>query len=145
MININRVGRNDLPELAVLFRELTGNEQNVLKLEENFIRIEQNDDYIILGAYIDGELAGSLMGIICLDFVDECSPFMLIENVIVSEKFRGQGIGRELMAKIESIAVERGCSYIIFVSGSKRKEAHKFYESIGYDPGEAKGFKKILK
>ncbi len=145
MINIDRIRRSDLPELAVLFRELTGNEQNTVNLEKNFVHIEQNDDYIILGAYAGGELTGSLMGIICLDFVDECRPFMLIENVIVSEKFRGQGIGRELMANIEGIAVERDCSYIIFVSGSKRIEAHKFYESIGYNPGEAKGFKKILK
>lgn len=145
MININRISHGDLPELAVLFRELTGNEQNTENLEKNFVRIEQNDDYIILGAYVNGKLAGSLMGIVCLDFVDECCPFMLIENVIVSDKFRGQGIGRELMAKIESIAEERDCCYIIFVSGSKRTEAHKFYESIGYDPGEAKGFKKKLK
>ncbi|PKL15625.1 MAG: N-acetyltransferase [Spirochaetae bacterium HGW-Spirochaetae-5] len=145
MININRIRRSDLPELAVLFSELTGNERSRVNLEKNYVHVEQNDDYIILGASVDGKLAGSLMGIICLDFVDECRPFMLIENVIVSEKFRGQGIGRLLMKNIEDLAIERDCSYIIFVSGSKREGAHRFYESIGYDPGEAKGFKKILK
>ncbi|HEX9059738.1 MAG TPA: hypothetical protein VF941_06140 [Clostridia bacterium] len=43
---------------------------------------------------------------------------------------------------MEDMALKNNCSYIIFVSGSKRKDAHKFYASLGYDLDEVQGFKK---
>ncbi|HEC62708.1 MAG TPA: hypothetical protein ENI27_10730 [bacterium] len=36
------------------------------------------------------------------------------------------------MLKLENIATERNCSYIIFVTESDRVEAHRFYQSLGY-------------
>ena len=144
MLKIDKISRSDLPELATLFKELSGNEQFIDKMEKSFSFIEKNENYTVLAARINDRLAGSIMGIICHDLVDHCRPFMLIENVIVAEKFRGQGVGKELMRSIEKICVDRNCYYTIFVSGAKRKEAHKFYESIGYSPDAAKGFKKFF-
>jgi len=144
MLKIDRISRNDLPELAELFKELTGNEQFIQRMEKNYFLIENNNDYIILGAKIDNRLAGSLMGIVCLDFADECRPFMLIENVVVLKQFQGQGIGKELMRCIENICIERNCSYNLFVSGSHRKDAHEFYKSIGYELNVVQGFKKFF-
>ena len=133
-----------LPQLALLFEELSGNQTNIAKMAENFEWMQLNDDYILLGAFLDQKLVGSLMGIICRDLVGECKPFMVIENVIVSGEFRGRGIGKELMLAIEKIGIERGCYYVIFVSGAKRIEAHRFYESLGYRLDEVQGFKKYL-
>jgi GNAT superfamily N-acetyltransferase len=82
------------------------------------------------------------MGIFCLDLVGECKPFMVIENVIVSKRVRRQGIGKKLMHKIEEIAKERGCSYTIFVSGEERKEAHLFYEKLGFKEENVVGYRK---
>lgn len=144
MLKIDLITRKDLPELAVLFKELSGNDQYLDKMETSFSLMEKNENYIILAARTSDRLADSLMGIICHDLVDDCRPFMLIENVIVSENFRGKGIGRELMRTIEKICVERNCYYTIFVSGAQRKEAHKFYESVGYRLDAAQGFKKFF-
>ncbi len=144
MLSINKISKNDLSELADLFKELTGNEQNVEKMEKNFLLMESSENYIVLGAKINGKLAGSVMGIVCLDIVDDCRPFMLIENVIVSEKYRRQGVGKALMLNIENTSVSKNCYYTMFVSGSQRKEAHKFYESIGYGNDIVRGFKKYF-
>jgi len=144
MLKIDKISVYDLPELAVLFKELSGNDQFIEKMEKSFSFIEKNENYILLGARINDRLAGSLMGIVCYDLVDDCRPFMLIENVVVSENFRGKGIGRELMRAIENICVDRNCYYTIFVSGAQRKEAHKFYESIGYRLDAVQGFKKFF-
>jgi len=75
----------------------------------------------------------------------DCKPFMFIESVIVSTKYRGKGIGRKLIEEIELQAKRRDCYLIQFVSSGYRKEAHKFYEAVGYKLGFVEGFRKILK
>lgn len=144
MITIKQISGEMLPDLALLFQELSGNSTNISKMAENFEWMQQNPEYILLGAFSDQALVGSLMGIICRDLVGECKPFMVIENVIVSGECRGRGIGKELMLTIEKMARERECYYIFFVSGAKRKEAHRFYESLGYRLDEVQGFKKFI-
>ncbi|WP_052410282.1 GNAT family N-acetyltransferase [Paenibacillus durus] len=142
MISIRKIGKEDLPELNGLYEELTGHKSNEAKLVSVFESHEDNDNYILLGAFQDDILAGSLMGIICQDFVGECKSFMVIENVVVASRFRRQGVGRVLMQEIERAARERDCTYIIFVSGGQRTEAHKFYEELGYREENVMGFRK---
>ncbi len=144
MVEIIVIKCNDLPDLSLLFEELSGKKSDIDKMVNNFKWMEKNEDYFVLGAKYNGKLVGSLMGIICHDLVGECRPFMVIENVIVSNKLRGQGIGKELMFEIEKIAKEKNCYYTMFVSGFQRKDAHKFYESLGYKVNEVQGFKKYL-
>ena len=144
MLEIERISERDLPELAALFRELSGREQSLEKMKISFSNMEKNEEYIVLGAKIGGRLAGSVMGIVCHDLVDDCRPFMVIENVIVAEEFRRAGVGRALMKCIEDICIERDCCYSMLVSGSQRTDAHRFYESIGYGHDVVRGFKKFF-
>ncbi|HOV70464.1 MAG TPA: GNAT family N-acetyltransferase, partial [Clostridia bacterium] len=59
------------------------------------------------------------MGIVC---VGSCRPFMVLENVIVSQPYRRTGIGRKLMEYIEKYARSVNCNYyIMFVSRANRK------------------------
>lgn len=144
MIEISKINKEDLSDLSGLFEELSGKQTDYQKMTKSFEWIDNNEDYIILGAKNQAKLVGSLMGIICHDIVGECKPFMVIENVIVAGNYRGQGIGRKLMSEIERVAKERDCYYIMFVSGAQRKEAHQFYEALGYRLNEVQGFKKYL-
>ncbi|WP_246072902.1 GNAT family N-acetyltransferase [Paenibacillus dokdonensis] len=143
-MTVKPITEDDLLALSHLYEELMGIPTNEERMKEVFKSAEASGNYHILGAFHEGELAGSLMGIICLDFVGTCRPFMVIENVIVSDRIRRQGIGKKLMAEIEQIARDKGCAYIIFVSGEKRKEAHIFYEKLGYRDEQAEGFRKHL-
>ncbi len=144
MITVEVVKDEDLEELAVLCEELAGSKTNYEKMVENFRWMQTNPDYILLGAKYNGELVGTIMGIICRDMVGECRPFMVIENVIVKSSMRGKKIGQTLMYKLEDIAREQNCYYTMFVSLMHREEAHKFYESIGYPLDVVQGFKKYL-
>ena len=134
----------DLEGLALLLEELMGEPTDRFPMNDRFARMKAAGNYHILVAEHEGELLGTVMGIICLDIAAACRPFMLIENVVVAERARGRGIGKKLMASVEQLAVEENCAYIIFVSGAKRTGAHAFYASIGYGPEIAKGFKKYL-
>lgn len=55
-----------------------------------------------------------------------------VDELIVDENFRGRGIGKKLISRIEEIAISKQCKQIELDSAFHRKEAHHFYESIGY-------------
>ena len=63
-----------------------------------------------------------------------------IENVITDEKYRRKGIGKKLMKMAVEYARENNCYKIVLISGMKRKEAHLFYESCGFDGNSKRGF-----
>jgi ribosomal protein S18 acetylase RimI-like enzyme len=144
MITIKPIGRDDLNDLATLLAELSGKLANMELMLKNLEWMEKNGDYYVLGAKLDQRLAGSIMGIVCRDLVGECKPFLVVENVIVSSQFRNQGIGKRLMLEMEKIGRKRDCHYIMFVSGAQRRDAHQFYESLGYKLNVVQGFKKYL-
>ncbi|SYX82992.1 GNAT family N-acetyltransferase [Paenibacillus alvei] len=144
MITIRSIKENELLALSQLYQELMGLQTNQSKLEQVYRTIQHNEQYIILGAFDEEQLVGSLMGIICHDLVGDCKPFMVIENVIVSPVVRRQGVGKKLMQEIENMARQRDCYYIIFVSGEQRKEAHQFYERLGFKDEKVEGYRKHL-
>lgn len=145
MITIGKITYDDLDDLAILYEELSGTKTNLQKFNKNFDWINSNKDYLLIGAKDDnGNLVGSLLGIVCQDLVGECKPFLVIENVIVKSGCRKMGIGKELMNFIEEFARTRNCYFTMLVSAFSRKNAHKFYESIGYAKDVVRGFKKYL-
>lgn len=145
MVSINRISANDLENLADLYKELLYVEANLKKMKNTFQWIDSNDNYILLGAKDDNDnLIGSILGIICQDIIGGCRPFMVIENVIVKSNSRELGIGKKLIKYIENYAFEKNCSYTMLVSSAYRKEAHKFYQAVGYDIDAVQGFKKYL-
>jgi GNAT superfamily N-acetyltransferase len=144
LIIIEEIGTKDLEELSVLMEELSGNNTNYDKMVINYNWIKSNPDYFLLGAKYNNELVGTVMGIICKDIVSECKPFMVIENMVVKSTMRGKNIGKELIKEIERIGREKDCYYTMLVSLKHRKEAHKFYVSVGYSLDTVQGFKKYL-
>lgn len=142
-IRIDRANAGDLPALQKLYYELCGEMIERQKAARVLERMAAQESYHLLVARDASGLAvGTAMGIVCLDLAYQCDPFMLIENVIVLEEFRGKAIGKLLMDELERAARASGCSLTMLVSGALRVKAHQFYANLGYM--EAKGFKKHL-
>lgn len=59
-------------------------------------------------------------------------PFGFLEDVFVEEKFRGQGIGKELVKKIIQTAKEKGCYKLIATSRYSRPRVHLLYQKLGF-------------
>lgn len=55
-----------------------------------------------------------------------------IEDVVVDVNHRGRGLGRTLIKKLISFAKEKGVKHIDLTSSSKRLEAIKLYQSLGF-------------
>ena len=58
---------------------------------------------------------------------------------------QGRGIGRQLMERVEELAKRKHSAFIRLNSASHRKDAHVFYEHIGYEGNKTqKRFLKIM-
>lgn len=80
MLTVQDARVEDLESLAQLYEELSGQETELSQMKENFKLMESNPNYVVLTAKEDNLLVGPVMGIICLDLVYQCKPFMVIER-----------------------------------------------------------------
>ncbi|MFF3056240.1 GNAT family N-acetyltransferase [Streptomyces sp. NPDC057909] len=67
----------------------------------------------------------------------------LIEAVRIRTDRRGDGLGRELMKQAVDRARLRGCALVQLTSNKRRADAHRFYQSLGFDRSH-EGFKLAL-
>ena len=102
--------------------------------------MQHQQDSCVLVAREGNTIIGTVSGFCCRGLA---GSFLAIEDLIVEETHRGSGIGSKLMDAIHAYGQERGCQYAILVSSGFRKQAHKFYEKIGYIE-EVRGFRKEL-
>lgn len=143
-IEIALLTENDLPQLITLQADLLDEASDLDRMQSLFALMLKDRNYHLLGAKKEGQLVGSLMGIICHDLIGKCLPFMVVENVIVSKTWRRQGVGRMLMQAVEKVAQARECRYIMLVSAISRELAPAFYQSLGYESAPYRGYKKTL-
>lgn len=88
------------------------------ELEDIYSNIMDNDG-CVLGAFNNEQLIGTCTLNICQNFSWSGRPYGIIENVIVTESMRNNGIGTALLNKAESIAKEVGCYKVALMSGLK--------------------------
>jgi len=142
---IRRMISDDIPKLAQLYEQFWNEKSSVEKMLKVFEKISRNETHVLLSAIENGELIGSVMGIVCEDLYGDCRPFMVLENMIVDEKHRRKGVGKALISRLEKEAADLSCSQIILVTETNRISTCNFYVSAGYSPDAHKGFKKKLK
>lgn len=144
MVKIREAVREDLCSLSNLFWQLMGNESDLEQMKLTFDKVQNDGSYILLVAEYKGKVVGTVMGILCYDLVEQCRPFMVVENVIIDEAIRGLGAGKLLMNALEEKARIHDVTYMMLLSAAKREGAHKFYEAVGYEKDCVVGFKKYL-
>lgn len=134
----------DVVQFNELMDDLTIHAKNKRLLMEKIKEINSCEhSFLMIAEDIEkSKICGSLLAIIFGDFCGECRPIMLIENVIVHHTYRRKGIGKKMFCEIEKWGKNRDINYVILCSGLNRKEAHEFYNHIGYE--EMKGLKKYL-
>ena len=62
----------------------------------------------------------------------ESAPFCEIRGLIVDEKLRGRGIGKLLIEKVKQWSKETGNKTLRLRCNMIRKEAHLFYQRLGF-------------
>ena len=138
IIEYRELMENEIFELLDLYEQLEQNEVKINEIEAKKIwKIikSQNIKYFI--AKNNGKIISSCYICIIPNFTRNGKSIGFIENVITDKEFRRKGIGRKVIKNAIEYAKRQNCYKIILQSGIKRNEAHKFYESIGFN-GETK-------
>ncbi|MHB8125538.1 MAG: GNAT family N-acetyltransferase [Desulfitobacteriaceae bacterium] len=107
-------------------------DQNNLEQAELWNKVRQDNRQVFLVAEIDGLVIGTLTLIIIPNLGHHGQPWATIDNVVVAVDFQDHGIGTELMAVAGKIAAEQKCYKLVLSSNLVRKEAHGFYEHLGW-------------
>lgn len=137
-MEIKKMMPEDLAQIQDLYKELVSDGCPLSTIERYYREVCSRPDYLLLVAKDGDEILGSAIGIVCtaLD-----TPFLVIENVVVRDDCRGQGIGKAVFEKLDSFAKSKNCGYAVLVSSGYRKGAHKFYEAVGFTD-DVRGFRK---
>lgn len=82
-----------------------------------------------------------ILGYICIKIIIESESFskyarkeLYIEDLCVDEKYRHQGIAKELYDYIIELAKKEGCSHITLNVWELNKNAKEFYKKMGMNP-----------
>ena len=112
------------------------------KLKARIDEMLRRGNYKIFVACEDEKVVGFVGCVSYLAFELEREGVKIIA-LAVSNEYRRQGIGTELLKTAEKWAKDNGGGVILLNSGLKREAAHKFYETQGYFK-KSFGFIKLL-
>ena len=96
-----------------------------------FAKINTFPGHELLVAEDDGKVIGTMVLLIVPNLSHSALPWALVENIVIDQRYQRQGAGRLLMDYAIARAKEAGCFKIVLSSDKRRKEAHKFYYSLG--------------
>ena len=109
--------------------------------------ILRDDRIHLLVAEAGGRVAGTVTLVCVPNLTHGGRPWAQVENMVVEEKLRGTGIGRQLIDECLRIARRAGCYKVQLQSGHQRREgphdAHSFYRRRGFEPSSV-GFRRYL-
>jgi len=105
---------------------------------------------VVLLARIDGEAVGAAVGFDGYSTF-AAAPLLNLHDFVVAPRFRGRGVARALLARLESVARSRGCCKITLEVLENNHRARGIYAAAGFagyelDPeaGRALFFQKKL-
>jgi GNAT superfamily N-acetyltransferase len=141
-VQIRQVSANDAPQLAELLREIGWfesfkNESFEAVSRQVRLHIEQcladNSHSIFVAEQRDGKIVG-YVSVHWLPYLFMKGPEGYISELFVRESGRGQGVGGELLRKIETEARARGCARLSLINLRNRESyMRQFYVKAGWE------------
>lgn len=123
----------DLPQVIELLQGM--DEEEVLTLDEALKIWQRMKEYPYYKIFVveDNKVLIGTCSLIIIDNLGHLGTKLAVaESMIVSKKYRGRGVGRELMQFIMELTKEEKCYKLMLSSNKKRVLAHKFYEQLGF-------------
>ncbi|EHQ89964.1 GNAT family N-acetyltransferase [Desulfosporosinus youngiae] len=130
---IRQATETDLPQVIELLQGM--DEEEVLTLDEALKLWQRMKEYPYYKIFVaeDKKVLIGTCSLIMLDNLGHLGTKLAVaESMIVSKRYRGRGVGKELMQFIMGLAKEEKCYKLMLSSNKKRVSAHKFYEQLGF-------------
>tara|TARA_B110000014_G_scaffold70790_1_gene48332 strand:+ start:728 stop:1177 length:450 start_codon:yes stop_codon:yes gene_type:complete len=94
--------------------------------------IHDNDKKILVAKIDDSKIIG-LISMVFLPRLNQKTLELYVPELIVSQNYQSQGIGKKLINFSIEIGKEKKCHRIRLESGNHRIESHKFYKHLGFE------------
>ena len=121
----------DAAALAQLMCEL-GYATTESEMQRRMKKISTDERYRTFVAVLDGKACGMIGTLTNLSY-EHNDPGGRILAIAILSRMRRHGIGRTLIATAEKDFAQRGVRRIALNTRLAREDAHKFYESLGYE------------
>ena len=134
-MQIRVAAESDIPSVLSLYTQLDQSGEVSMSLPdalEIFRHIESYPNYHIYVAEQHGELIGTFALLIMDNLAHGGTKSALLEAAVVDEKFRGAGIGKKMMLYAMELCEQNLCYKVCLSSNFKREDAHRFYDSLGF-------------
>ena len=93
--------------------------------------VVRDEDAVVWVAELDGQVVAVGTGR-TLTNINHDGVSAQLTALVVAERVRGRGVGREMVRCAEEWARARGASRITLTSALHRDQAHDFYKKLGY-------------
>jgi ribosomal protein S18 acetylase RimI-like enzyme len=127
---------DDLPQVLALYAQPGLDDGQVLDdkaARETYARFARYPYYrLFVAVNAQDRVIGSYALLVMDNLAHMGSPSAVVEDVVVDQALRSQGIGHQMMAHALARAREAGCYKLALSSNLRRERAHAFYESLGF-------------
>jgi GNAT superfamily N-acetyltransferase len=141
-MEFRRLEEKDLQSLLELYKQLQPDD-DLTSVEDSRIvwqEIENNPAIRYFGAIDDDKVVSSCYAVYIPNLTRNNRGICFVENVITDKDHRNQGLASKMIDMAVSFAKEKDCYKVILQSGISRSDAHRFYESKGFDGNSKKAF-----
>lgn len=133
-VMIRQVRREDLQAIRELYYQPDFHNGEPIPMEQTERILDEIEKYSYYKVFValDG---GCVVGTFSLAVLQSLSGDFagVIEDVVVREDCRGQGVGEQMIRFALERGKEAGCYKVALSSNVKRERAHHFYESLGFE------------
>lgn len=128
----------DLPVVVNLITQLAdvatgGKDFDVVRFRDLFRKMSAQPDVYVNFVYeVDGKVAGFLSMVFYMTFFHRVGTAQ-VNELVVADGYRGQGIGQVLMKAAEDEARKRGMDELEVGTEKENVKAQAFYRKYGFD------------
>jgi L-amino acid N-acyltransferase YncA len=148
MAKIRAAAEQDIPRILDLYHELTVSlpgerdlgRPSLEACRKVLAEIAADPRHELLVAEDGGEVAGTAVLLMVPNLSHAATPWALVENIIIDQRFRRRGLARMLLEHAVARARAAGCHRIEIMSDNSRQDAHRLYRSLGFTDS-ATGFR----
>jgi ribosomal protein S18 acetylase RimI-like enzyme len=138
--------KDDAPAIANLIEEVEKfyTPADVQPLEERIVQVEEAlfGTPPLASALLAETESGDLVGFASYSYLWPAAGSthsLFLKELYIREHFRGHGIGRRLMRRLQEIAADRpGCSRIEWMTDRSNDGARSFYRDLGIEEFDGK-------
>jgi GNAT superfamily N-acetyltransferase len=142
-LEVRDIRLDELSKLLALYAHLHADDDALpdsREVERIWSALHADPSHVYLGGFLGAELVSACNAAIIANLTRGARPYALIENVVTHPSVRGRGVGKAVLNALIERCWQCNCYKVMLMSGAQRKNAHAFYEALGFDRQQKQAF-----